>query len=62
MTAREAAPFVAMWPSRAIAWLTSDRTRPQRARETIDAHGKRCAGFINMLAHPEESLLATGVR
>jgi len=31
------------------------------ARERIDAHGKAVApGFINMLAHPEESLLADG--
>jgi N-acyl-D-amino-acid deacylase len=31
------------------------------ARERVDAHGKAVApGFINMLAHPEESLLADG--
>ena len=31
------------------------------ARRTIDAHGKAVApGFINMLAHPEESLFADG--
>src|SRR6266513_589016 len=31
------------------------------ARERIDAHGKAVApGFVNMLAHPEESLLADG--
>src|SRR5437660_3235527 len=34
---------------------------PAAARERIDAHGKAVApGFINMLAHPEESLLADG--
>ena len=34
---------------------------PGAARERIDAHGKAVApGFINMLAHPEESLLADG--
>jgi N-acyl-D-amino-acid deacylase len=34
---------------------------PGRARERIDAHGKAVApGFVNMLAHPEESLLADG--
>src|ERR1700729_386829 len=31
------------------------------ARTEVDAHGKAVApGFINMLAHPEESLLADG--
>src|SRR5947207_7369109 len=31
------------------------------ARERIDAHGKAVApGFVNMLAHPEESLLVAG--
>src|SRR6266481_9173633 len=34
---------------------------PGSARERIDAHGKAVApGFINMLAHPEESLLVDG--
>jgi N-acyl-D-amino-acid deacylase len=34
---------------------------PRGARERIDAHGKAVApGFINMLAHPEESLLVDG--
>jgi N-acyl-D-amino-acid deacylase len=34
---------------------------PGKARERIDARGKAVApGFINMLAHPEESLLADG--
>jgi N-acyl-D-amino-acid deacylase len=34
---------------------------PGMARERIDAHGKAVApGFINMLAHPEESLLIDG--
>jgi N-acyl-D-amino-acid deacylase len=34
---------------------------PYRARERVDAHGKAVApGFINMLAHPEVSLLADG--
>jgi N-acyl-D-amino-acid deacylase len=34
---------------------------PQAARERVDAHGKAVApGFINMLAHPEESLLVDG--
>jgi N-acyl-D-amino-acid deacylase len=34
---------------------------PGSARERIDAHGKAVApGFVNMLAHPEESLLADG--
>jgi N-acyl-D-amino-acid deacylase len=34
---------------------------PQEARERIDAHGKAVVpGFINMLAHPEESLLVDG--
>jgi N-acyl-D-amino-acid deacylase len=34
---------------------------PQRARERLDAHGKAVApGFINMLAHPEASLLIDG--
>src|SRR5215813_3054639 len=34
---------------------------PQPARERVDAHGKAVApGFINMLAHPEESLLIDG--
>ena len=35
--------------------------RAARARERIDAHGKAVApGFVNMLAHPEESLLVDG--
>ena len=34
---------------------------PGSARERIDAHGKAVApGFVNMLAHPEESLLVDG--
>lgn len=34
---------------------------PGPASETVDAHGKAVApGFVNMLAHPEESLLADG--
>jgi N-acyl-D-amino-acid deacylase len=34
---------------------------PHPARERVDAHGKAVApGFINMLAHPEESLLIDG--
>jgi N-acyl-D-amino-acid deacylase len=34
---------------------------PRHAREELDAHGKAVApGFINMLAHPEESLLVDG--
>ena len=34
---------------------------PQPGRERVDAHGKAVApGFINMLAHPEESLLVDG--
>ena len=34
---------------------------PHPARERVDAHGKAVApGFINMLAHPEESLLVDG--
>lgn len=34
---------------------------PQSARETVDARGKAVApGFVNMLAHPEESLIADG--
>jgi len=34
---------------------------PGSARERLDAHGKAVApGFVNMLAHPEESLLADG--
>jgi N-acyl-D-amino-acid deacylase len=34
---------------------------PQGARERVDAHGKAVApGFINMLAHPEASLLVDG--
>jgi N-acyl-D-amino-acid deacylase len=34
---------------------------PQAARERVDAHGKAVSpGFINMLAHPEESLLVDG--
>jgi N-acyl-D-amino-acid deacylase len=34
---------------------------PHRAREQVEAHGKVVApGFINMLAHPEESLLIDG--
>lgn len=34
---------------------------PQAAREHLDAHGKAVApGFVNMLAHPEESLLIDG--
>ena len=37
------------------------RKAPGSARERLDAHGKAVApGFINMLAHPEESLLADG--
>jgi N-acyl-D-amino-acid deacylase len=37
------------------------RHAPKPARERIDAHGKAVApGFINMLAHPEESLLFDG--
>ncbi len=35
--------------------------RPAPPRERIDAHGKAVApGFVNMLAHPEESLLVDG--
>jgi N-acyl-D-amino-acid deacylase len=34
---------------------------PHSARERVDAHGKAVApGFVNMLAHPEESLLIDG--
>src|SRR5579871_1074139 len=34
---------------------------PGRARERVDAHGKAVSpGFVNMLAHPEVSLLADG--
>jgi N-acyl-D-amino-acid deacylase len=34
---------------------------PGSARERLDAHGRAVApGFVNMLAHPEESLLADG--
>ena len=34
---------------------------PRPARERVDARGKAVApGFVNMLAHPEESLLADG--
>jgi N-acyl-D-amino-acid deacylase len=34
---------------------------PGRARERVDAHGKAVApGFVNMLAHPEASLLVDG--
>jgi N-acyl-D-amino-acid deacylase len=34
---------------------------PHDARERVDAHGKAVApGFVNMLAHPEASLLADG--
>ena len=34
---------------------------PHAARERLDAHGKAVSpGFVNMLAHPEESLLADG--
>ena len=34
---------------------------PQSGRERIDAHGKAVSpGFVNMLAHPEESLLVDG--
>ena len=34
---------------------------PRAARERVDAHGKAVApGFVNMLAHPEESLLIDG--
>jgi N-acyl-D-amino-acid deacylase len=37
------------------------RHAPGRGRTEIDAHGKAVApGFINMLAHPEESLLVDG--
>ena len=36
-------------------------TRPGTARERFDAHGKAVApGFVNMLAHPEESLIVDG--
>jgi N-acyl-D-amino-acid deacylase len=34
---------------------------PKSARERVDAHGKAVSpGFVNMLAHPEESLLVDG--
>jgi N-acyl-D-amino-acid deacylase len=34
---------------------------PERAAENVDARGKAVApGFVNMLAHPEESLIADG--
>ena len=34
---------------------------PHAARERVDAHGKAVApGFVNMLAHPEASLLVDG--
>ena len=42
-----------------IAYVGRHASNP--ARERIDAHGKAVApGFINMLAHPEESLLIDG--
>ena len=42
-----------------IAYVGPHTTRP--ARERVDAHGKAVApGFINMLAHPEASLLVDG--
>ena len=42
-----------------IAYVGPKAPRP--ARERFDAHGKAVApGFINMLAHPEESLLVDG--
>src|SRR5579862_1472128 len=42
-----------------IAYVGPKAPRP--AREHVDAHGKAVVpGFINMLAHPEESLLVDG--
>jgi N-acyl-D-amino-acid deacylase len=42
-----------------IAYVGPHAPRP--ARERVDAHGKAVApGFVNMLAHPEVSLLADG--
>ena len=42
-----------------IAYVGPHATHP--ARERVDAHGKAVApGFINMLAHPEASLLVDG--
>ena len=55
------APFVgdvAMLGDR-IAYVGPHAPKP--ARERVDAHGKAVApGFVNMLAHPEESLLVDG--
>src|SRR5262245_28385248 len=60
MTAAAARRSSVMWRSRTIASPTLVRT-PRTPRARVDAHGKAVApGFINMLAHPEESLLIDG--
>ena len=54
-------PSSARSPSPADRIVYVGRKAPGSARERLDAHGKAVApGFINMLAHPEESLLADG--
>ncbi len=54
-------PFVGEVAIAADRIVYVGRKAPGSARERLDAHGKAVApGFINMLAHPEESLLADG--
>ncbi len=56
-----AAPFVGDVAIRGDRIVYVGPHAPQAAREQVDAHGKAVApGFVNMLAHPEESLLIDG--
>ena len=52
---------LAMWQSTVTELPMSVHMLPGHGRTEIDVHGKAVApGFINMLAHPEESLLVDG--
>lgn len=55
------APFVGDVAIRGDRIVYVGPRAPGSARERFDAHGKAVApGFVNMLAHPEESLLVDG--
>jgi N-acyl-D-amino-acid deacylase len=55
------APFVGDVAIRADRIVYVGPHAPSQARERVDAHGKAVSpGFVNMLAHPEVSLLADG--
>ena len=61
MTARGSAPSSGTWPSVADQIVFVGSHAPGHGREEIDATNEAVApGFINMLAHPEASLLVDG--